>query len=335
MRSHNTHLLIGARRLMVLLALLLGMFLIYTSGVLALTAPAGTLDANTLPVVEDPGWPVWDYTNEQYIIAQTFTPTNSGNIVAAQLQMSRAHYPAADLRFQVVGTDANGNPTDNVLAQDFIQASSVRDARPGDLATANFDPPAPVESGQQYALTVDFMGPAGSYYYFPLKGSENDPGSDTYNQGVYKWRHLGSATNPWTLAFPEADTVFAIYLNGSQPTYAFQGFFRPVDNNGVYNSVKAGSAVPIKFSLGGDMGMDVLSEVSPPSVKTLPKATGITVDPIEQTVNATTSGLSYDPGTGQYTYVWKTSKDWAGQDKQLTITLADGTTHTALFRFTK
>jgi dipeptidyl aminopeptidase/acylaminoacyl peptidase len=115
----------------------------------------------------------------------------------------------------------------------------------------------------------------------------------------------------------------------------FDGFYQPVDNNGVYNSVNAGRAVPIKFSLGGYMGMDVLSSVNPPSVKTLPKEPGITVDAIEQTVSATTSGLSYDETTGQYTYVWKTDKAWVGQDKQLTITLADGTEHLALFRFAK
>ncbi|WP_189074618.1 PxKF domain-containing protein [Deinococcus sedimenti] len=34
-------------------------------------------------------------------------------------------------------------------------------------------------------------------------------------------------------------------------TYAFTGFFQTVDMSGVVNTVKAGSAVPIKFNLGG------------------------------------------------------------------------------------
>jgi hypothetical protein len=36
------------------------------------------------------------------------------------------------------------------------------------------------------------------------------------------------------------------------------------------------------------------------------------VDAIEQTVNANSSGLTYDAATDRYTYVWKTQKAWAG-----------------------
>ena len=41
--------------------------------------------------------------------------------------------------------------------------------------------------------------------------------------------------------------------------YAFVGFFEPIDNFGVFNKVKAGSAVPVKFSLLGNQGMNILS----------------------------------------------------------------------------
>jgi hypothetical protein len=41
--------------------------------------------------------------------------------------------------------------------------------------------------------------------------------------------------------------------------YRWSGFFRPVDNPTVWNVVKAGSAVPVKFSLAGFQGMDILS----------------------------------------------------------------------------
>ena len=41
--------------------------------------------------------------------------------------------------------------------------------------------------------------------------------------------------------------------------YDFDGFYRPVDMNSSSNSVKAGSAVPIKFSLDGDQGLDILA----------------------------------------------------------------------------
>jgi hypothetical protein len=41
--------------------------------------------------------------------------------------------------------------------------------------------------------------------------------------------------------------------------YDFDGFFNPVDNPDVLNRVKAGSAIPVKFSLGGDQGLDIFA----------------------------------------------------------------------------
>ena len=59
------------------------------------------------------------------------------------------------------------------------------------------------------------------------------------------------------------------------------------------------------------------------------------VDNIEQSSAAGASGLSYDPVSDEYTYVWKTEKLWAGTCRQLAVGLRDGTTHRALFNFTK
>ena len=60
---------------------------------------------------------------------------------------------------------------------------------------------------------------------------------------------------------------------------------------------------------------------------------GAPLDAIEQTVSSGSSGLQYDPASGQYTYVWKTKKFWAGTCRQLILLLSDGTDHTALFKF--
>ncbi len=38
----------------------------------------------------------------------------------------------------------------------------------------------------------------------------------------------------------------------------FSGFFPPVDNVPFVNKVKAGRAIPIKFSLNGDQGLEIL-----------------------------------------------------------------------------
>ena len=38
--------------------------------------------------------------------------------------------------------------------------------------------------------------------------------------------------------------------------YSFNGFFQPVDNL-LLNVAKAGSAIPVKFSLGGNVGLGI------------------------------------------------------------------------------
>ena len=58
------------------------------------------------------------------------------------------------------------------------------------------------------------------------------------------------------------------------------------------------------------------------------------MDTVDQTVTAGSSSLSYDPTADQYVYVWKTDKSWTGC-RQLQVKLNDGTTHWAMFKFTK
>jgi hypothetical protein len=109
--------------------------------------------------------------------------------------------------------------------------------------------------------------------------------------------------------------------------YPFGGFQRPVDN---LNSVKAGQAVPIKFSLGGDRGLGIL-DGAPTS-----HPTGCPSAPNEPLLPASTAGnstLQYDAASDTYTWVWKTDKAWARSCRTLTVALDDGTEHTALFTF--
>jgi hypothetical protein len=115
--------------------------------------------------------------------------------------------------------------------------------------------------------------------------------------------------------------------------YDFTGFFQPVDNSPAVNKAKAGSAIPVKFSLGGDQGLDIFPTGYPLTKAGACDLTGS--DVIEQTVTAGGSSLHYDPATDQYTYVWKTDRAWAGTCRQLVVGLNDGTTHTAWFNFVK
>jgi Tol biopolymer transport system component len=114
--------------------------------------------------------------------------------------------------------------------------------------------------------------------------------------------------------------------------YDFDGFHRPVDNPPTLNEVKAGRAVPVKFSLGGDQGLGILAEGYPKSQR-IDCNWAAPVDVLEQTATAGDSGLSYDAATGEYTYVWKTGKAWAGTCRQFVLKLDDSTLHRASFTF--
>ena len=116
--------------------------------------------------------------------------------------------------------------------------------------------------------------------------------------------------------------------------YGFTGFFPPVDNPPVLNTAKAGSAIPVKFSLGGDQGLAIF-QVNSPASQPITCESSAPTDALEETATASTSGLHYDPVTDTYNYVWKTDKAWTGTCRQLNVKLIDGTSHTALFKFTK
>ena len=114
--------------------------------------------------------------------------------------------------------------------------------------------------------------------------------------------------------------------------FNWSGFFHPVDNLPTLNTVKAGQAIPVKFSLSGDKGLSIFAAGYPKS-QVIPCGSTTAEDGIEQTVAAGSSSLSYDPGSNQYNYVWKTDKTWAGTCRQLVVKLVDGTSHVANFKF--
>lgn len=114
--------------------------------------------------------------------------------------------------------------------------------------------------------------------------------------------------------------------------YDWEGFFSPIDNDAT-NKVKAGRAIPIKFSLNGDQGLDIFAEGYPKAVPATVDGEAM-VNEVEdyETETAGESSLNYCPLTDQYTYIWKTDKDWTGY-RELQVKLNDGQEHTAMFEF--
>lgn len=112
--------------------------------------------------------------------------------------------------------------------------------------------------------------------------------------------------------------------------YNFTGFFSPVGNEPTLNAVNAGRAIPVKFSLSGDKGLNIFAANNPYSISLNCDTNDPGVD-VTETLTAGGSSLGYSPD--QYIYVWKTESSWAGTCRQLVLTLNDGSVHVANFKF--
>jgi hypothetical protein len=121
----------------------------------------------------------------------------------------------------------------------------------------------------------------------------------TTNEAVYWGRNDRRQADGPAIGGPSAGVGFD-----------FEGFYSPVKADPTLNVVKAGSSVPLKFSLGGDRGLDVLAVGSPASgpLDCAGLEPGGDLAPAN---GAGGSALTYDPVADQYTWAWKTDKTWA------------------------
>ena len=115
-------------------------------------------------------------------------------------------------------------------------------------------------------------------------------------------------------------------------SFAWNGFFAPVDNGGVVNGIKGGQSVPLKWSIPNGSGGFVsdLSVVTSVKQATITCASNAVTDDIEAPTSGSTS-LRYDTTANQFIYNWQSPKG-AGSCYKLTVALSDGSTHTALFK---
>jgi hypothetical protein len=200
-----------------------------------------------------------------------------------------------------------------------------------------FNAAVPIRAGHTYVAS--YHVPDAQYafeqHYFATSGDTVGPitalsARSSGGNGVYCYDN-----DPTNCAnFPVNPYLATNYWVTPLWRYHFSGFFQPVDNAPTVNIAKAGSAIPVKFSLGGNQGLDIF-RTGYPRVTTASCTAGAPTDLIETTVRARISSLHYDSTTNRYTYIWKTSPNRAGTCARFNLGLNDRSMHSFRVRFKK
>jgi hypothetical protein len=111
--------------------------------------------------------------------------------------------------------------------------------------------------------------------------------------------------------------------------WTLRGFYQPIEMNGVWNSVKGGATVPLKFEVfAGPTELTDTSIVSLSAARVT--CTADDGDPIELLSTGGTS-LRYDLVAGQFIFNWQTPRA-PGQCYRVTLTTQDSSSISALFK---
>jgi hypothetical protein len=116
----------------------------------------------------------------------------------------------------------------------------------------------------------------------------------------------------------------------------FSGFFSPVHNLPIVNNVKAGQTIPVKWRITDPNGAPISDPANFKNLASSPVSctsfSGDAASPPIEEHSAGSSGLQYR-GDGHWQFNWKTPKAYAGQCRKMVLTLGDGSTHEADFKF--
>lgn len=182
------------------------------------------------------------------------------------------------------------------------------------------------------ATTATFSGSVSVCFTYTSVsyGNENSLKLLHFQNG--SWTNITNSLNIANDQICGAVTSFSPFVVAEQFHYTFAGFYQPVDNLPTVNVAKSGSAIPVKFSLAGASGLNIFA-AGYPAALAIACDSGAPVADVELTVAASTSSLSYDVASGQYSYVWKTDKKWVGTCRQLVLKFADASEYRANFKF--
>jgi predicted extracellular nuclease len=216
-----------------------------------------------------------------------------------------------------------------------VQVTDAGGATATDDATVVVNAHPSVDAGGPYPVVE------GSSVTVSATGSDPENGTLTYawdldNNGSFE---TAGQTATYTAAAGSAPATRTIRVQVTDPLgltaidsatvnviWSFTGVLSPLANPPVENQANSGSAILVKFRLGGNQGLAIFAAGYPRSIQyTCGIAAGSR--PTDATTPTTNSVLSYDAGSATYTYSWKTDKSWTNTCRRLVLKLADGTYH--------
>jgi hypothetical protein len=243
------------------------------------------------------------------------------------------------------GTDGSGSgidtcSTDVVLNSDGANqtASGTCTDKAGNISAAA------TASGINIDLTAPSItwngGPANgaSYYYGSVPAGPTCAALDSLSgpngcsaTGYYGTvgSHMMTAT-----AYDKAGNSQVETRTYNVMAWTDKGFYQPVDMGDVWNTVKNGSTVPLKFEIfAGATELTDITAVKSLGLKQIMcnSLPGAVEDAIETLSAAGSTILRYDSTGGQFIYNWKTP-GIAGNCYQVTMTSQDGSTISAFFK---
>lgn len=213
--------------------------------------------------------------------------------------------------------DRAGNEATAVMAGNKVdkKAPEITINTPGDDARYTLEEPVEAD----YSCTDNDGSGVDACKGTVANGSEIDTSSVSSEDSPKTFRV--EATDKAGNTDSESRTYDVIYdfTSGDSPVLA--------ENPSEPYAIKAGDAVLVKFSLGGDRGLDIFAAGYPLSRE-------FECDGQDTGTSIEKGNLQYDADLDHYTYVWNTDETWDGTCRQLILKLKDGTEYSANFKFT-
>jgi CSLREA domain-containing protein len=276
----------------------------------AVTAPPNvttTADPNSCTAAVNPGTAT---------ASDNCGPVNTPAGVRSDGQPLNAPYPGGTTTITWTATDSSNN------TGTALQTVTVNDASPPTIT-------GPTE----VVATLPLNSPATSVAVtYPTFTVSDGCGAVTVTFSIPSGSSFPVGSTPVTATATDAAGNTATHNFVVRVLFNFAGFFSPVSNLPTVNQVNAGRAIPVKFSLSGNKGLDIFAPGYPSSAQYACSESAPEVD-IDGQAPVASNSLSYDAGSDQYNFVWKTESSWAGKCRQLLVVLKDGTVYRANFKF--